>query len=117
MRRPAFTILELSLVLAVLLVAAAIALPSIDAMYGSLRLTAAADMIRAHWAEARARAIDDGVPYRFAVTYGTGNMRVAPDTGEFWSGGNGSANSAPSQGDSPPLVVEDTLPKNVMFAD
>ncbi len=114
MRRAGFTILEIVLVLAVLLLLAAITLPSIEAMYGDLRLTAAADLVRARWADARARAVEDGVPYRFAVKPGSGHFRVAPDVGDFWAGGNGG--SLP-ESDTPPLVIEGELPKGVTFSE
>src|SRR5262245_26435992 len=112
MRRPAFTILEVTLVLAVLLILAAITLPSIDVMYSDLRLSAAADAIRGRWAEARARALEDGISYRFAVIEQTGKYRIAPDAGDFWSGGDGKTDEL----DSPPLIVEGEIPKPVLFA-
>jgi Tfp pilus assembly protein FimT len=114
MRRSAFTILEVTLVLAVMLIVTAIAVPSIDSMYSDLRLTAAADSVRGKWAEARARAMEDGVAYRFAVIHGSGKHRVAPDAGDFWSGGDG-GNGGPET-DTPPLISEDELPKGVSFA-
>ncbi len=50
--------------------------------------------------------------YRFAVISGKGNFRVAPDSPEFWGGGD------PPVADSnnPPLVVEDSLPRGVRFS-
>jgi prepilin-type N-terminal cleavage/methylation domain-containing protein len=113
MRRSGFTILEITLVLAVFLILAAITLPSIDAMYSDLRLSAAADAIRGRWAEARARAMEDGVAYRFAVVHQTGKYRIAPDAGEHWSGGEGTL----GESESPPLIVEDALPQPVLFSN
>lgn len=112
MPRNAFTILEVTLVLAVLLIIAAITLPSIDVMYSDLRLTAAADVVRGRWAETRARALEDGVAYRFAVVQQTGKYRIAPDAGDFWAGGTGSAEET----DAPPMIIEDELPQGVAFA-
>ncbi|MFL5328034.1 MAG: prepilin-type N-terminal cleavage/methylation domain-containing protein [Gemmataceae bacterium] len=111
--RRGFTILEVTLVLTVLLVLAAITVPSLDAMYGESKATAAADMVRARWADARARAVEDGVPYRFAIMPGTGKFRVAPDASEFWSGGGTVA--AMPETESPPLVLEEELPKGILF--
>src|SRR5438105_14721693 len=111
--RRGFTLLEVTLVMAVIVLLAAMAYPSLEAMYADIRLTAAADQIRAAWADARARAIEDGQPYRFAVLPQDGRYRVAPDS-DFQADGGG----APV-GDSelPPLVIEDSLPKGVRFAD
>jgi prepilin-type N-terminal cleavage/methylation domain-containing protein len=111
--RPGFTLFELVLVLAVLVTLAAIAYPSMEAMYGSYRLTAGVDMVRAAWAAARSRAIEEGRPYRFAIIPGEGRFRVAPDGGSYWSGnGQNDDNSA----GPPPLIQEDTLPKGIRFA-
>jgi prepilin-type N-terminal cleavage/methylation domain-containing protein len=114
-RRPrqAFTLFELLLVLALLTVLAAVAYPSLDAMYGNFRVTAAADMVRAAWAQARAHAMNDGYAYRFSVVPGRGNYRVAPDVADFW-GGNGAPASALDP-DNPPFVYEDVLPRSVRF--
>lgn len=110
-QRQAFTLFEVVLVLAVIIVLSALAYPSLDSMYGEFRLTAATDQVRARWAEARARAMDEGRPYRFAVVPNQGNFRIAPDSADFWSG-NG---DAASNSDAPPLVLEETLPKRVRF--
>jgi prepilin-type N-terminal cleavage/methylation domain-containing protein len=112
--RPAFTLFELILVLALLVVVGAISYPSINSMGGYFRVTSAADQLRGAWAQARARAMNDGIPYRFGVVPGKGNYRVAPDVGEFWSGnGNGHADGGSG---SPPLVMEEALPKGVRFS-
>jgi hypothetical protein len=104
--------MELALVLALIIIITALAYPSLDAMYGSYRATAAADMVRASWASARSRAVNDGQSYRFAVVFGKGNYRIAPDSADAWSGGDGAANST-----TPPLIVEDALPKGVCFTN
>jgi len=111
--RRGFTILELTLVLAVMLVVAAITVPSLEVMQGDTKLNAAADIVRGRWADARGRALEDGVAYRFAVIPQTGKFRVAPDSDDFWSGGGGDA----PQSDNAPLVLEDSLPEGVVFAD
>jgi type II secretory pathway pseudopilin PulG len=116
MPRRAFTLLEVSLVAVMIVIIGAMAYPSIEAIYGGVRLTAAADMIRARWADARTHAIDEGRAYRFAVIPDTGRFRVAPDTADQWEGGGGApADEGPA--DTPPLVVEDELPSGVKFAE
>jgi len=112
-RRPAYTLLELVLVIALLGILTALAYPSLDSMYGYYQLTAAADMVRAGWASARGRALDEGRPYRFAVVPNKGNFRVAPDSPDFWSGGDP---PPPPDGSRPPLILSDTLPKGIRFA-
>jgi prepilin-type N-terminal cleavage/methylation domain-containing protein len=116
MTRSAYTILEVMLVLAIIVLLAAIAFPSIETMYGDVRLNAAADQIRARWADARTQAIEEGRPYRFAVQT-DGRFRVAPDTAEFWGGGGTGDSSTPNDTDMPPLDVEESLPKGVKFSD
>lgn len=89
------------LVLAALILFAAMIVPSIDTMYGELRLNAAADLVRARWADARSHAIDEGVPYRFEVKPGTGQFRIAQDSDASASG---------------PSPAEEALPDGVTFA-
>ena len=110
--RPAYTLFELLLVLVLLVLLAAIAYPTLDGLLATFRMTEAADMVRANWADARAYAMNEGRPYRFAIVSGKGNFRVAPDSPEFWGGGD------PPVADSnnPPLVVEDSLPRGVRFS-
>src|ERR1700756_3400429 len=85
--RRAYTLFELLLVLALLVLLAAIAYPTLDGVLATFRMTEAADMVRANWADARAYAMNEGRSYRFAVISGKGNFRVAPDSPEFWGGG------------------------------
>ena len=47
--RQAFTLVEVVLVLAVLVVFAALVIPSFDGLYGEMRVTEAADQVRAAW--------------------------------------------------------------------
>jgi type II secretory pathway pseudopilin PulG len=105
---------ELILVLAVLALLAALALPSLQAMYGDYRVRAAADQVRAAWAGARAHAMDEGQPYRFAIVPGGANYRVAPDSADYWAGSGDSP--APVDTENPPLVLEESLPKGIHFS-
>lgn len=109
--RRAFTLLEVALVLAIILVLAAVTVPSLETMYGDVKLTAATDLIRARWADARTQAIEEGRAYRFAIMAGQGNFRIAPDLGDYWNGGGGGGDA--TQG----LVVEDELPEGITFSD
>jgi prepilin-type N-terminal cleavage/methylation domain-containing protein len=110
--RPAYTLLELMLVLTILVILAAVAYPSIDGMFRHVRLRAAADSVRAALIQARSHAMDEATPYRFAVVPGRGNYRVAPDTSDYWGGGEP---PTPVDPNNPPLVLEDSLPRGIPF--
>jgi len=111
--RPAYTLLELMLVLAIMALLAALAYPSLDSMYNDFKVASAADKIQAAMAMGRLQAINEGRPYRLGVVPGKGNYRVAPDSSEFWAG-----NSASSSTDSTdqPVILQDALPKGVRLA-
>jgi hypothetical protein len=111
-RRPAYTLLEVVLVLAVLVMITALAYPSIDGMWGHHRLTAALDEVRGTWASGRAHAIEEGQPYRFAVVLGKGNFRLAPDSPEYWEGGG---TQPPGPGPQP-AIIAGALPRGVTFS-
>jgi prepilin-type N-terminal cleavage/methylation domain-containing protein len=110
-RRPGFTLFELVLVLAVMVVVAAISYPSIDSVFNSYKVGTGADAVRAGWAKARAQAMNDGIPYRFSVMPNTGNFRIAPDLPDFW-GGNGSSPDSMDPA-NPPFIFENIVPKGV----
>jgi prepilin-type N-terminal cleavage/methylation domain-containing protein len=109
--RRAFTLFEVVLVLAILVVLAALSYPSLESMYGGYRVQAAADALRSSWAEARTHAMEEGRAYRFSVVMGKGNYRLAPDTADFWSGNPAPAAGAVNQ----PLIDNGALPKGIRF--
>jgi prepilin-type N-terminal cleavage/methylation domain-containing protein len=115
--RQAFTLFEVMLVLAVLVLLAAVVVPSLDSWLTSFRVTAAGDAVRAAWAQARSHAINDGTSYRFCLIPNTGIYRLAPDSATFWGSASGSDGSsvALAQSHNPPLVLEETLPRGVRF--
>jgi len=110
---PAYTLLEFALVTALLGIVAAMAAPAINTMYAHQRLDAAIDAVRGAWATCRAKATDEGRPYRFAVVLGKGNYRVAPDREAYW-GGEGAQGDGDPEGQG--YVREGTLPAGVTFA-
>jgi prepilin-type N-terminal cleavage/methylation domain-containing protein len=103
--RPGYTLTELVLVLALIVLLAAMAYPSLDAMYADLKVQAAADEVRAAWVTARTQAVNEGRAYRFAVIPNGDRFRVAP-----LAGGAGS-----SAGADRSVVGERTLPKGITF--
>lgn len=87
--RRAFTLLEMILVMTLIVILAALVVPSIRGFYKGEKLMAATDGVRAAAAQARLMAIDHGIPYRLSVVPGRGNYRAAPDTDEAWGSGQG----------------------------
>jgi len=108
-RRTAYTLLELMLVIAIIVVASAVSYPTVESMYSGVRLKAASDSVRTAWANARTWAINDTQPYRFAIVPNTGKFRVAPDHADFWSGGSTDGMNG--------SVMEDSLPRGIRFTD
>jgi hypothetical protein len=100
------------LVLTLLVIFAALAYPSVDGMYSGVKLRAAADGVRGALMQARAHAIDETHSYRFAVVPGRSNYRVAPDSPDYWGGGEP---PAPADPNNPPLVLEGELPRGIPF--
>lgn len=110
-QRRAYTLLEVTLVLALMVILGAIAYPSIEAMQAGVKVEAAADAVRAAWSEAQAHAVNEGRSYRFAVVPGKGNYRIAPDIDSYWSG-----DPPPRSGpDDQSVAVAGTLPKGIAF--
>src|SRR5437763_793613 len=112
-RRSAFTLLELLLVLALVVMVLAVAYPSLDAALTEARLKAGADHLRARFAEARSHAILDNQPYVFSVKPGESGYRLAPDTSDPANGTAGAAPGAAGQADS--FHLEDVMPNNIRF--
>jgi prepilin-type N-terminal cleavage/methylation domain-containing protein len=83
--RRGFTLFELIAVLALLLLLAAIIVPSISAFRADTPHRAAADVIRSELATARARAKEEGRPYRVALSEDRTRIRRAPDDVTFES--------------------------------
>jgi prepilin-type N-terminal cleavage/methylation domain-containing protein len=67
-RRRGFTLIELILVLAILVVITAMAWPSLDRPLSNQRLRKAADAIRTEWTRTRVKAMTEGATYVFRYT-------------------------------------------------
>jgi len=111
LHRRASTLFELILVLAIILVVAALSVPSLGAMYGHYKLNASVDSVQSAWATARAHAIKENRPYRFSVQADGRGFRVAPDEEDYWSG-QAPANDPNGEG----IILEQSLPAGVRFA-
>src|SRR5437868_13108945 len=90
--------------MAIVLVAAALAIPAMDAMMADSRVKAARDMVRARWADIRGRAMREGRPYKFSIIANTGQYKIEPEDA-----------SDPSDTDDDPLIFEGELPCKVIF--
>jgi prepilin-type N-terminal cleavage/methylation domain-containing protein len=119
MARPpsGFTLFELMLVMAIILVAAALTIPAIDAMMGDGRVKAARDVVRGKWADARGRAMREGRPYKFSIIENTGKYRVEPeDATQPSDGGDDSDVTYQDEGELPPQVLFTKDPNSVGMA-
>jgi len=83
-RRAGYTLLEIVIVLTLIVVVAALALPSFDSMFLDARTEGAGDMIRARMADARSMAMEHGTAYRFGFVPGTGKFQIAADDSPAW---------------------------------
>jgi prepilin-type N-terminal cleavage/methylation domain-containing protein len=83
--RRGYTLIELIAVMAILILIAAVVLPSVAGFRGDSRPRAAADAIRGELAASRARAKEEGRPYRVALSQDGKRLRRAPDDDAFAS--------------------------------
>ena len=114
-QRSGFTLMELMLVLAILVMVAVLSYPSLEAMYTHVKLEAAGDFLVSQFATGRAHAIEEQRVYRFAIQPGSGQFRLAPDQPEFWGGDPSAANAPQDDGTPPPITLEDSLPDGITF--
>src|ERR1700736_10447 len=82
--RSAYTLMEIILVLAIIVIVSAIGIPVIQTMLDDARATAAGDMIRGKAAETRARAMETGKAWRLAYLPNTGVFQMAPEGVPEW---------------------------------
>jgi prepilin-type N-terminal cleavage/methylation domain-containing protein len=104
-----FTLFELMLVMAVILVASAITVPAIESMMADGRLKAARDIVQARWADAQGRAMKEGRPYKFSVIYQSGKFKVEPEDPD-------AASDADDVTAATGFTVEGELPTGILFA-
>jgi prepilin-type N-terminal cleavage/methylation domain-containing protein len=109
-KRRALTLFEILVVLMILVISAALAYYSLNAMSPYYKVNAGMDSVRAAWAQARARAIEQGRPYRFSVEPNGPFFRVAPDRDDYWNGGTPSDDP-----EGKGYVHEEALPGGVAF--
>jgi prepilin-type N-terminal cleavage/methylation domain-containing protein len=88
--RRGYTLLELTLVLAILLVLAGLAWPGIQRTYRQHQLQTAVEDVRGHLAACRMKAIDTGLVYQFVYETGGRRYYVLP-----FEADDGSSSAAP----------------------
>lgn len=107
-KRQAYTLMEIVCVVAIIAAAAAMSVPVWQTMLTDARMTAAGDQVRARLADARSKAMEQGVPWKFAYIPGTGVYQLAPEDSQDWS----STDTTPTRTD---VLIRDELPKDVVF--
>jgi Tfp pilus assembly protein FimT len=106
--RAAFTLLETMLVVVILVIVGAIAIPVTQTLLVDMHMTAAGDMVRARLADARAKALEQGRPWRLACISGSGAFQLAPEDAAAWD----SADQEPEQKME---LLRDHLPPDIIF--
>ena len=82
--RRAYTLLEIILVMALIVIMSAIAIPVMQSMLSDARVTAAGDQVRGKLADTRANAMAEGRPWRLAFLPNTGVFQMAPEESTEW---------------------------------
>lgn len=77
--RSGYSLMELMVVCAVLVVAGAVAVPVVRTMFTGSRLDAARDTVRSSLSRARQLAVKESRSYRFDIRNNTGFYRISPD--------------------------------------
>lgn len=106
-RHNGYTLIEIIVVMALIALLGAILVPTLTSVEGDRPIKAAGDLIRARMAEARSRAMDDGITYRLALSQDGRRVRVAPDDPAFTDAGPHDDDTAG------PLISDNVLPKTV----
>lgn len=107
-RRSAFTIVELMVVLAIVLLLAAIMVPTLMGFWGNNKTKAAVDLVTGRLSDARGSAITHGRAYRVSTNPDGTQIRVAPDESE-------SPEEVVNEAATGELNRTDDLPKGVVL--
>ena len=114
-QRRAFTLMEMLLVLAIMVIVAAMTLPALRGPMENQRLRRAGDLIRAEWAKARVRAMKTGRIHVFryqtdGTTFGVEPWYAADDDQTSTN------DSSRKQGNVSALQESQPLPDDISFA-
>ncbi len=105
--RAGYTLMEVLVVLAILIVLGAVLAPTFNSFSRDTKVKAATDTIMARIADARASAIERGLPYRLALSEDGLHIRIAPDDQAYAN------HTVTSDEEDNPLVAEADFPKDV----
>lgn len=122
LRRDAFTLLEMLLVLALVVTIVTLTMPALATPLNNHRLRSGADQVRAEWAKARTLAMEHGRTYVFRYSPGTDTFSVAPwlTADDYLESDELSSLGIDASGESLALDASlaaevETLPENVVF--
>jgi prepilin-type N-terminal cleavage/methylation domain-containing protein len=107
--RHGFTLFELVIVLAILVIVAAISVPVLRTMLDDAHMTAGGDMLRARLADTRAKAFDTGKPWKLAYLPNTGIFQFAAEDADEWNDTDQTPREMPD-------YVRGELPKDIIMA-
>lgn len=111
--RAGLSVLELLLVTIIIVLVAGLAIPTLDALFGNTKLKSSSDKIRNALNQARSKAIEDGVPYRFAIVPETSRFKVGPDRISIWGD---LATLGEAEENVQDLILEDEISKDIVFS-
>jgi prepilin-type N-terminal cleavage/methylation domain-containing protein len=107
--RRAYTLLEIILVMALIVIMSAVAVPMMQSMLGDARVSAAGDLLRGQLAETRGNAMGEGRPWRLAFLPNTGVFQMAPEESSEWD-------NVVQDPILSPDVTRDALPKDIVMS-
>jgi len=107
--RPGFTLFELVVVMMLIIIIAAISVPVLQTMLTDSRITSAGDAVRARVADTRAKALEDGRPWKLACITNTGWYQLAPEDSTDWGNSDQFADERMD-------LMRDQLPTEIVFS-
>jgi len=100
-KRRGYTLLEVLLVVAILIITAALAIPTMENMMAGDKLVAGGDIVKSRLNEMRTRAREQNCDYRLTFTEGSDAFKIEP-VDQCNDGTVG-------------VVIEDRLPRDIVF--
>jgi prepilin-type N-terminal cleavage/methylation domain-containing protein len=107
--RPGFTLVEILLVVALIVIVALVSVPMIQSTLDDARISASGDLVGGKMAEARARAMEDGRRWKFGFIANTGVYQIAPEDSSVWD----TPSNDPDETDD---LIRNSLPQDIIFA-
>jgi prepilin-type N-terminal cleavage/methylation domain-containing protein len=122
-QRSAYTLFEIMIVMALILILTAITMPiALQKTHEDVKVTAAADVVRARWADCKAQAVEENRPYVFSIVPNSSKYRVEPyrasslvGTGLVAGSGLDTTDTGSNTSETTGYLIEDSLPSGVRF--